>query len=71
MYYMSFQKNIERKTIKKEIMIKNLISRITMVKTTKPPFYDWIDGKMIYYWQDYYFEQYLAASRWGYRVKLN
>jgi hypothetical protein len=51
-------------------MIKNLISRITMVKTTTPPFYDWIDGKVIYYWQDYYFEKYMAASRWGYRVKL-
>ena len=52
-------------------MIKNLISRWTMVKTTRAPFYDKVGGKMIYYWQDCYFETYMAASRWGYRIKLN
>lgn len=51
-------------------MIKNLISRCTMVKTTRTPFMDKIAGKQIYYWQDCYFEQYMAASRWSYRIKL-
>lgn len=67
---MSQQENIKRKTIKKEIMIKNLISRWTMVKTTREPFWDKVAGEMIYYWQDCYFEQYMAASRWGFRIKL-
>lgn len=67
---MSQQENIKRKTIKKEIMIKNLISRFTMVKTTRTPFYDPIAGKMVYYWQDCYFEQYMATSKWSYRIKL-
>lgn len=52
-------------------MIKNLISRWTMVKTTRTPFYDAIAGEMVHYWQDCYFETYMAASRWGYRIKLN
>lgn len=51
-------------------MIKNLISRWTMVKLTRTPFYDKVAGKMIYYWQDYYFEQYMAPSAWSYRIKL-
>lgn len=52
-------------------MIKNFISRLTMVKTKKPSFYDKWAGETVYYWQDYYFQEYLAASRWGYRLKLN
>jgi hypothetical protein len=51
-------------------MIKNLISRCTMVKTTRTPFYDKVSGDMMYYWQDYYFETYMATSRWGFRIKL-
>jgi hypothetical protein len=41
-----------------------------MVKTTRAPFYGSIAGEMVYYWQDCYFETYMAASRWGYRIKL-
>lgn len=52
-------------------MIKNLISRWTMVKTTREGFWDSIANQKIYYWQDCYFEQYMAASRWSYRIKLN
>lgn len=52
-------------------MIKNLISRWTMVKITRAPFYDIVSGDMIYYWQDCYFEQYMAASKWSNRIKLN
>lgn len=51
-------------------MIKNLISRLTMVKTTRSPFYYKVGGDMVYYWQDCYFEQYIASSRWGFRIKL-
>lgn len=51
-------------------MIKNLISRWTMVQLTRAGFYDGIAGKMVYYWQDCYFEQYMASSRWGFRIKL-
>jgi len=52
-------------------MIKNLISRFTMVKTTRVGFYDRVAGKNVYYWQDCYFETYMAASKWTYRIKLN
>ena len=50
-------------------MIKNIISRITMVKTGRS-FYDAIEKRNVYYWQDYYFNVYLSYSRWGRRVKL-
>ena len=56
------------KTIRK--MIKNLISRFTMVKTTREGFWDSIANQKIYYWQDCYFDEYMAASRWSYRIKL-
>lgn len=42
-----------------------------MVKTKKPSFYDKWTGETVYYWQDYYFQEYLAASKWGYRLKIN
>lgn len=51
-------------------MIKWIISRLTMVKLNKA-FYDHIEEKPVYYWRDYYFDRYMASSRWGFRVKLN
>ena len=51
-------------------MVKEIISRLTMVKTGRH-FYDFINGQTIYHWQDCYFENYIAASRFGKRVKLN
>ena len=51
-------------------MIKNIISRWTMVKTPRVGFYDSVKVKMVYYWQDCYFKQYMASSRWGFRIKL-
>ena len=51
-------------------MIKNIISRITMMKTSKEGFWDGISNEKVYYWQDYYFDVYMACSRWGCRVKL-
>lgn len=56
------------KTIRR--MIKNLISRWTMVKTTREGFYDSVAGKKIHYWKDCYSNQYMAASPWSYRIKL-
>jgi len=50
-------------------MIKNIISRITMVKTGRS-FYDAIEKRTIYYWVDYYFDEYMAYSRWEFRVKI-
>lgn len=42
-----------------------------MVKTTREDFYDSVAGQNIYYWQDCYFQTFMAASKWGYRIKLN
>lgn len=52
-------------------MIKEFISRVTMVKSNKNGFYDNIAKCNVYIWQDYYFDEYLATSRWGMRIKLN
>ena len=52
-------------------MIKNIISRFTMIKTTQLAMYDIVINKNIYYWQDCYFQKYMAASKWGYRLKLD
>ena len=50
-------------------MMKNLISRLTMVKLGQS-FYDKVQDKPVYYWRDYYFDRYMATSRWGFRIKL-
>ena len=51
-------------------MIKWIISRLTMVRLGEA-FYDKVQDRQVYYWKDYYFDRYTAASRWGFRVKLN
>lgn len=51
-------------------MIKEIISRITMKKTSIG-FYDYIEDVTVYYWQDYYFDIYLASNRFGSRIKIN
>jgi hypothetical protein len=51
-------------------MIKELISRLTMIKMDEPC-YNVVAEKEVYYWQDYYFDIYIASSRWGIRVKIN
>lgn len=51
-------------------MIKNIISRLTMVKTSENGFWDGISKDNVYYWQDCYFNIYLACSKWGPRVKI-
>lgn len=40
-----------------------------MVKTGNS-FYDNIGRKVVYYWQDCYFEKYMANNRFGFRVKI-
>lgn len=52
-------------------MIKEIISRITMIKNPKEGFYDNIGQCKVYFWTDYYFDKYMAASRWGMRIKIN
>lgn len=52
-------------------MIKEIVSRITMVKSDKAGFYDNIAKCKVYIWKDYYFDEYLATSKWSKRIKLN
>lgn len=52
-------------------MIKNIISRLTMVKIPNEGFWDSINRKKVYYWQDCYFDCYMASSRFGTRIKIN
>lgn len=42
-----------------------------MVKTSQNGFWDAVSNERVYYWQDYYFNRYMATSRWGFRVKIN
>ena len=51
-------------------MIKNIISRLTMVKSGKA-IYDPIKKELLYYWTDCYFDEYVAKNRFGTRTKIN
>ncbi len=51
-------------------MIKNIISRLTMVKSEKL-IYDPIKKELLYYWTDCYFDEYVAKNRFGTRIKIN
>jgi hypothetical protein len=51
-------------------MIKEFISRLTMVKTDRVGTYDLISGRSLSYYQDCYFQLFLAESRWGYRMRI-
>ena len=51
-------------------MIKNIISRLTMIKSGKL-IYDPIKKELLYYWTDCYFDEYVAKSRFGKRIKIN
>ena len=51
-------------------MIKKLISRLTMIKSGKL-IYDPIKKELLYYWTDYYFDEYVAKNRFGTRTKIN
>lgn len=52
-------------------MLKEIISRLTMVKNSKNGFYDNVGKCPVYFWTDYYFDEYIASSRWGVRFKIN
>jgi hypothetical protein len=51
-------------------MIKNIISRLTMVKVDNGTF-DHYKQINMYYWQDCYFNVYLASNRFSKRIKIN
>ena len=51
-------------------MIKNIISRLTMIKSGKL-IYDPIKKELLYYWTDCYFDEYVAKNRFETRTKIN
>ena len=51
-------------------MIKNIISRLTMIKSGKL-IYDPIKKELLYYWIDCYFDEYIARNRFSKRIKIN
>ena len=51
-------------------MIRNLISRLTMIKSGKL-IYDPIKKELLYYWIDCHFDEYVAKNRFGTRIKIN
>ena len=51
-------------------MIKSIISRFTMVKETQL-FVDRVNGKPVYRYRDYYFQLWMAQSKWGFRTRMN
>lgn len=51
-------------------MIKNLISRLTMVRLDRKPATEIFSHRTLHYYQDYYFHIYLAESPWGYRMRI-
>ena len=51
-------------------MIKNIISKLTMVKSEKL-IYDPIKKELLYYWTDCYFDEYIARNRFRTRTKIN
>ena len=51
-------------------MIKNIISRLPMVKSEKL-IYDPIKKELLYYWTDCYFDEYVAKNRFSKRIKIN
>ena len=51
-------------------IIRNLISRLTMIKSDKA-IYDPIKKELLYYWADCYFNEYVARNRFSKRIKIN
>ena len=51
-------------------IIRNLLSRLTMIKSDKA-IYDPIKKELLYYWTDCYFDEYVAKNRFGTRTKIN
>jgi hypothetical protein len=51
-------------------MIREIISRLTMIRLDKPETSGLLDNKKLKYYQDYYFQQFLSVSRWGSRMRI-
>ena len=51
-------------------MIKNIISRLTMVKSGIV-IYDTVIKKELCHWTDCYFDEYIATNRFSKRIKIN
>ena len=51
-------------------MIRNLISRLTMIKS-EIVIYDTVIKKELCHWTDCYFDEYIAKNRFGTRTKIN
>ena len=51
-------------------MIKNIISKLTMVKSEKL-IYDIVIKKELCHWTDCYFDEYVATNRFSKRIKIN
>ena len=51
-------------------MIKNIINRLTIVKSGIV-IYDTVIKKELYHWTDYYFDEYIAKNRFSKRIKIN
>lgn len=49
--------------------MKNIISRLTMVKTDKATFYDHISRKIVYHFIDCYGQNWMAHNKLSFRVK--
>jgi hypothetical protein len=41
------------------------------MKPTGNSFYDSVSGNVIHYWVDCYGKEWMAVSRWGYRITKN
>lgn len=50
-------------------MYRKLKSRWSMEKTGQS-FTDMVSWGVVYYWRDCYGDEYMAESRWGFRVKV-
>ena len=55
--------------VKKNKMIKWFKSRWSMEKLDKS-FYDSIGGDVVHYWVDSYGVEWMAVSKWGFRVEI-
>lgn len=51
-------------------MIKEFISRITMIETNKSSTSGLFDDRRLKYYEDYYHQLFLAESRWSYRMRI-
>jgi hypothetical protein len=51
-------------------VIRNFKSRWSM-KPTGDSFRDTVNGDLVRFWKDCYGDEWMAVSKWGFRVKCN